>query len=220
MGSRRKDVVVVAPNALPFSLERVERSSLNSRMRTTRPLPMTVPPATPWTWRRCGPRFFITTSNLPLISSTTSATRCPPVFTSSNGAFSSGSFTGSDKSCASMFKGYRSFRTTTAGRPASVERLKLSRRPIASTITVGMVNCCPLTRTIIALWMAKLVGNFIVNAVPWPGVDSTSRVPLRRDTLSRTTSRPTPRPLSSLSFSAVEKPGRKIRSITSLSLSI
>ena len=106
-----------------------------------------------------------------------------------------------------------------AGRPANVERLKLSRRPIASTITVGIANCCPLTRTIIALWIAKLVGNFMVNAVPWPGVDSTSRVPLRRDTLSRTTSRPTPRPLSSLSTSAVEKPGRKIKSMTSLSLS-
>ena len=58
--------------------------------------------------------------------------------------------------------------------------------------------------------IASVSGSVIWIVVPWPGVDSTSTVPPSFSMFVRTTSMPTPRPLTSVIFSAVEKPGWKI----------
>ena len=59
----------------------------------------------------------------------------------------------------------------------------------------------------------------MVRVVPCPSRLATSTMPRSAVTLRRTTSIPTPRPDSSVTLSAVEKPGRKISSWISRSLS-
>ena len=66
--------------------------------------------------------------------------------------------------------------------------------------------------------IASVSGNLIVKRVPWPGAVSTSKTPLRRVMLRLTTSMPTPRPETSETTSAVEKPGVKISSMISRSV--
>ena len=65
--------------------------------------------------------------------------------------------------------------------------------------------------------IASVSGSFIVNFVPSPGTESTSNTPLSRRMFFFTTSIPTPRPETSVIWSAVEKPGVKISSTISRS---
>ena len=52
----------------------------------------------------------------------------------------------------------------------------------------------------------------MVKVVPWPATVSMSTLPRSFSMLRRTTSMPTPRPETSLTTSAVEKPAAKINS--------
>ena len=65
-------------------------------------------------------------------------------------------------------------------------------------------------RTISAGMMASVSGMRRRSVVPLPGRESSSTLPPMRSTLVRTTSMPTPRPLTLVTAAAVEKPGRKI----------
>jgi hypothetical protein len=58
--------------------------------------------------------------------------------------------------------------------------------------------------------MASVNGSLMRKAEPRPGAESISIFPPSRSRLVFTTSMPTPRPDTSLTFSAVETPGRKI----------
>jgi hypothetical protein len=64
---------------------------------------------------------------------------------------------------------------------------------------------CPST-------MARVSGNVMMKRAPLPGTFFTSMEPPSSFTLRRTTSRPTPRPDTSVVVSAVEKPGAKMSS--------
>ena len=59
--------------------------------------------------------------------------------------------------------------------------------------------------------MARVSGILTRTVVPWPAVDCTSTVPPIFSTLVFTTSMPTPRPDTLVTFCAVENPGRKIK---------
>jgi hypothetical protein len=59
--------------------------------------------------------------------------------------------------------------------------------------------------------IASVSGIFMRTVVPVPGFDCTSTVPPIFSMLVLTTSMPTPRPETLVTFSAVENPGRKIR---------
>ena len=66
--------------------------------------------------------------------------------------------------------------------------------------------------------MARVRGSWMMNLVPTPGTVSTSTRPFRRSMDFSTTSRPTPRPETSVTASAVEKPSEKMSWIASRSL--
>jgi len=78
-----------------------------------------------------------------------------------------------------------------------------------------MANRWPLDLTMIAGTMARLIGTVTVKVVPCPSTERTTMVPFRALIERRTTSIPTPRPDTSLTVAAVEKPGRKIISCAS-----
>ena len=59
--------------------------------------------------------------------------------------------------------------------------------------------------------IASVSGNLTFTVVPAPIAVSTVTLPPTRSMFVLTTSMPTPRPLTSVTFSAREKPGRKIR---------
>ena len=63
--------------------------------------------------------------------------------------------------------------------------------------------------------MAKVRGSLILIVVPLPGKDSISISPPNLSRLVLTTSMPTPRPDTSVIFSAIEKPGINIKYIFS-----
>ena len=83
---------------------------------------------------------------------------------------------------------------------------------ISLTAEVGIANGIDRHRTTIALTIASVSGSRSVNVDPRPGTLSIWIVPPSEPTLLRTTSMPTPRPETDVVFSAVLKPGRKIRS--------
>src|SRR6266496_2059968 len=66
--------------------------------------------------------------------------------------------------------------------------------------------------------MARVKGSCMVKRVPAPGMVSASMKPFRRSMHFTTTSRPTPRPLSSVTVSAVEKPSAKMSWMASRSV--
>ena len=86
------------------------------------------------------------------------------------------------------------------------------------TASSGIEYSSSATRTSSAWMIASVSGSFIVNFVPSPCTESTSKTPLRRRMFFFTTSMPTPRPETSVTWSAVEKPGVKISSMISRSL--
>ena len=91
-------------------------------------------------------------------------------------------------------------------------------RRIRPTPDSGRPKVCPAARTSRHCVVATVTGSVSVNVVPTPTRLSTSTVPWRRSTLSRTTSRPTPRPERSVTTSLVDRPGWKIRAMASRGL--
>src|SRR6516162_5166002 len=82
----------------------------------------------------------------------------------------------------------------------------------------NFLDHCKPQRTNSAGEMMRVRGTFRMNFAPWPGTLCTSISPFSVFRLERTTSRPTPRPASSVLTEAVEKPGwnnisRKSRSV-------
>ena len=73
-----------------------------------------------------------------------------------------------------------------------------------------MAKRWPDASTIRAETMARVSGILIRKVVPRPATDDSSMVPPMRSILVRTTSMPTPRPETLVTFSAVEKPARKM----------
>ena len=65
--------------------------------------------------------------------------------------------------------------------------------------------------------MASVSGSLMRKRLPRPGSESISTLPPSRSRLVLTTSMPTPRPETSETFSAVERPGRKMSAALSLS---
>ena len=66
--------------------------------------------------------------------------------------------------------------------------------------------------------MASVSGRRTLTLMPWPSAESISTVPPSAVMFRLTTSMPTPRPETSVTTSAVEKPGAKIRPQTSASV--
>ena len=66
--------------------------------------------------------------------------------------------------------------------------------------------------------MAKVRGIFMRTVEPCPGLDCRSTVPPIFSMFVFTTSSPTPRPETLVTFSAVEKPARKMRLVISRSV--
>jgi len=79
------------------------------------------------------------------------------------------------------------------------------------TEVLGRMNRSAPTRTTSPSMMAIVNGSLIRKVEPDPTAVSISIFPRRRSMLRRTTSMPTPRPETAVTFSAVEKPGAKIR---------
>ena len=80
----------------------------------------------------------------------------------------------------------------------------------STTFSCGMAKRCPEASTIRAETIARVRGILIRKVVPRPATDDSSMVPPMRSILVRTTSMPTPRPETLVTFSAVEKPARKM----------
>ena len=92
-----------------------------------------------------------------------------------------------------------------------------SGRSTCSTAAVGSAYSASPDSTSRARVVARVNGKVTVKRVPPVRSDSTSTRPPRRSTLRATTSRPTPRPETSVTSLLVEKPGRKISRSTSRS---
>ena len=88
---------------------------------------------------------------------------------------------------------------------------------ITCTALTGTASASPAARTSSASVTSTVSGRRSEKRVPAPGSVDTSTSPLRRPTLVRTMSMPTPRPAVVVTSAAVLKPGRKIRSSASLS---
>jgi len=83
---------------------------------------------------------------------------------------------------------------------------------ISSTFFIGTPYSSSPTSTNNTFTMAIVTGRRSATVLPSPGVESTLTDPSSCVTVSWTTSIPTPRPLVSVTSSAVEKPGWKTRS--------
>ena len=81
-----------------------------------------------------------------------------------------------------------------------------------ATESSGTANVWPDDRTMSARTTESVVGRRSIIVVPRPNSDLNSTVPFNASIADRTMSMPTPRPDTSLSAAAVEKPGRKIKS--------
>ena len=81
---------------------------------------------------------------------------------------------------------------------------------ISTTVSMGMAKTSPPISTISEGRIARVSGSLIVIVVPWPGVLSISTLPLSSSILDLTISIPIPRPETSVTFSAVLRPGSQI----------
>ena len=88
----------------------------------------------------------------------------------------------------------------------------------STKLTWGIAKRSPPLVTVNAGIIANVSGILILTVVPCPSLLCTSTVPPIFSTLVFTTSMPTPRPDTLVTFSAVENPGRKIKLIASRSL--
>jgi hypothetical protein len=85
-----------------------------------------------------------------------------------------------------------------------------STRSVSTTPVSGRAQTRAPDLTSRAPMMASVSGSDSETRVPWPGVLVTSTQPPRCSMLLRTTSMPTPRPETSVTTLAVEKPGMKM----------
>jgi hypothetical protein len=83
-------------------------------------------------------------------------------------------------------------------------------RTSSRTLICGMANRSPPHSTTSAETIARFNGILMVNVEPWPSTDLSSMVPPIFSMFVRTTSIPTPRPETLVTFSAVENPALKI----------
>ena len=86
-----------------------------------------------------------------------------------------------------------------------------SSRTSSSKLTCGIANRSPPLVTTSAGIIASVSGILILTRGSLPRVDCTSTVPPIFSILVLTTSMPTPRPETLVTFSAVENPGKKIK---------
>ena len=77
----------------------------------------------------------------------------------------------------------------------------------STTAAIGIAHRFPFIRTIITSIIAIVGGRTRVNVDPFPSSVSTLIFPFKDSMALFTTSSPTPLPLISVIFSAVEKPG-------------
>ncbi len=90
-------------------------------------------------------------------------------------------------------------------------------RAVSTAAVTGTTHVWSATDTTSASTTASDSGSRMRNVVPRPALVRTSTSPPSRLTCDRTTSRPTPRPDTSLTCSRVENPGENIRSTSSSS---
>ncbi len=83
-------------------------------------------------------------------------------------------------------------------------------RTSSTTLICGMAKRSPAHSTTRAETIARVSGILMMKVDPRPATDFSSMVPPIFSMLVRTTSRPTPRPETEVTFSAVEKPGLKM----------
>ena len=83
-------------------------------------------------------------------------------------------------------------------------------RTSSTTAICGIAKRSPPASTIKAATIASVSGILMVKLKPTPATDFTSMVPPIWSILLRTTSMPTPRPDTLVTFAAVEKPGAKM----------
>ena len=109
---------------------------------------------------------------------------------------------------------------TSSTRSPPASGCRSSSRGCSDSITAfsGRMNTSPATRTDIPSRIASVSGSRIRMVVPVPCFDWISTWPPISWMLRFTTSMPTPRPETSVTCSAVEKPGAKINMPTSSSV--
>ena len=89
---------------------------------------------------------------------------------------------------------------------------------ISRTFSTGAAKTACSIRKSMQRAMASVSGRRMTNALPFPGVDSTSIDPFRDSIFVRTISMPTPRPEIFETAAAVLKPGFQMKAINSLGL--
>ncbi|EKD83147.1 MAG: hypothetical protein ACD_39C00859G0001 [uncultured bacterium] len=87
---------------------------------------------------------------------------------------------------------------------------------ISTTFSCGIAKISPLVERMSEGIMARVRGSLIRKEEPLPSSEMISTLPPRLSMLALTTSMPTPRPESSETCSAVDRPGRKTRFCFSL----
>ena len=92
----------------------------------------------------------------------------------------------------------------------------MARRTISISVE-GTATVASPQRSITTCVTAVVSGSTSLKEVPWPAAVAVSMRPPIALTSERTTSMPTPRPASSVTVSAVLKPGAKIRLASSAS---
>ena len=107
--------------------------------------------------------------------------------------------------------GSTSPRTTMVARPPTSCTCPAVIGRISRTIDRGTASGWSPTLTSSTGRIARVRGRLITNVVPLPRVERISMVPLSFWMLVRTTSMPTPRPETSDTWLAMEKPGRNTR---------
>ncbi len=126
-------------------------------------------------------------------------------------------FRGWSRSSASSTMPSTSPRRVTALRLFTSVSRSVSILVVSDTASRGMANIMPFTWIISASMMARVRGSVRVNLLPLPTSVEMFTFPFKFLMLLRTTSMPTPRPEMSVTFSAEENPGAKIRSTASRS---
>ena len=171
-------------------------------------------PASPGRRDSCGPRFLTTTSWLPSTSSTCSATRCAALRITTTGCERPA---GHGRACRPA-AARRARRRASSDRPRRSGRwhrpVRCPRpahaRPVRPASRAR--RCCSSPqRSMTTCVTAVVSGSTSRKTAPCPAAVAVSMRPPMALTSARTTSMPTPRPASSVTLSAVLKPGAKIR---------
>ena len=115
---------------------------------------------------------------------------------------------GNPTSERSRSTGSTSERSTITSRPCSVRNAARLSSTVSLTCVSGMAYTSPSARASSARTIARVSGRRSVTVVPCPCEDRMSTAPPSERTRVYTASIPTPRPDISVTFSAVEKPGR------------